>query len=467
MGYIAGEDRGQGSFLPARLDDYVGPASLVRLIDGFIAPLDLKRLAFVRAVSADTGRPGYDPRDLLRLYVWGYLNEVRSSRKLERECGRNVEVMWLMGRLAPDHKTIADFRRDNGAGIVKTSEAFVTFCREQGLLGRVAAVDGSKFRAAASPRRVLGVRAIERQTQRIDAKVAAYLAALDAADAAEAADEQITADHARVAAALAALLERRGELAALSIVLETGDRTTLVEGESEARALKLGSRRMLPVYNVQTAVDARSGLIVHHDVVDSAGDNRQLLPMALAAQAALGGGAVRVIADAGYSNGAQAAACEHAGIEPCVPANRSTGGTGGRFGRDAFQYQADRDAYVCPAGHAMRRTGFNKRDQLYSYGTKACPTCPLKAQCTTGKHRSVSRHRHEDALARMNARVEADPGLMRLRGCVAEPPFGTIKRMMAGGRMLMRGLANAATEIALSVLAYNIRRFRNLNLARA
>jgi transposase len=465
MGFVEGEERGQWSLLPARLEDYVGAGSLTRVIDAFVGQLDMRGLGFARSVPAGTGRPPYDPRDLLKLYVWGYLNEVRSSRKLERECGRNVEAMWLTRKLAPDFKTIADFRRDNGAGIVAASRALVEFCRAQGLLGRVVAIDGSKFRAAASTRDVIGAKKIAKAEVRIDAKIGEYLAALDAADAAEAEQEQVMADAARVAAALAALDAKKAALAAQSAALAASGRKALVEGEPEARVLKLAGR-LVPVYNVQTATDAGSGVIVHHAVITDAGDNRQLEPMAKAAQAALGGGPITAIADAGFSNGEQAAACEAAGIEPCAPANRSANAHGEFFPRDRFRYEAADDVYVCPAGQRLKRIGRSDRDQLYLYRTNACRTCPLKAQCTKGKRRTVTRHYHEDALERMNARVEADPGLMRLRGCVAEPPYGTIKRQMGNGRFLLRGLANVAGEIALSILAYNLRRIVTFAAAR-
>jgi transposase len=455
MGFVEGEDRGQLSLLPARLEDYVGAESLTRVIDGFIGQLDVHELGFARSVAAGTGRPPYDPRDLLKLYVWGYVNEIRSSRKLERACGQNVELMWLVRKLAPDFKTIADFRRDNGQGIVAASGALVAFCRAQGLLGRVVAVDGSKFRAAASVRDVIGAKKIAKAQARTDAKIKGYLAALDAADAAE--SEPVMADAARVAAALAALDAQKAVLAEQSAALAASGRKALVEGEPEARVVKLAGR-LVPVYNVQTATDAASGMIVHHDVITDAGDNRQLEPMAKGAQEALGGGPITVIADAGFSNGAQAAACEAAGIEPCAPANRSANAHGDFFPRADFRYACEDDVYVCPAGQRLERVGRSDRDQLYLYRTNACRTCPLKAQCTKGKRRTVTRHYHEDALARMNARVEADPGLMRLRGCVAEPPYGTIKRKMGNGRFLLRGLANVAGEIALSILAFNFRR---------
>lgn len=461
MGFVEGEERGQWSLLPSRLEDYVGAGALVRVIDRFIGQLELRVLGFERWAAAETGRPPYDARDLLRLYVWGYVNGVRSSRKLERACATNIEAMWLMRKLAPDHKTIADFRRDNGAGIVAASQALVAFCRAQGLLGRVVAIDGSKFAAAASARRVIGAKKLDTAEARIERRIKEYLTALDEADAAEAQQEQVMADAARVAAALAALDAQKEALSRQRAALAASGRKTLVEGEEEARALKLKGRTV-PVYNVQTATDAASGLIVHHAVITDAGDNRQLEPMAKAAQAALGGGAITVVADAGYSNGEQAAACEAAGIEPCAPANRSANAHGDFFPRSEFRYDAADDVYVCPAGQRLRRFARSDRDQLFLYRTNACRTCPLKGQCTKSRRRTVTRHYHEDALARMNARVEADPGLMRLRGCVAEPPFGTIKHMMGNGRFLLRGLTKVTGEIALSVMAFNLRRLVNL-----
>jgi transposase len=240
MSYIRGEDREQASFLPARIDDYVGAEAAVRVIDAFAEGLDVVGLGFVRAVPAATGRPGYDPRDLLKLYVYGYLNEVRSSRKLERECMRNVELMWLLRRLAPDFKTIADFRRENGPGIVGTCRAFVLFCREQGLFAtRLVALDGSKFRAAASAKRIMGEQDIAEEAARIDQRIAGYLADLDATDGIETDD----ADAERTAAALVELKARRAELAALAAMLEAEHRSILVEGEPDARSMGMGAGR--------------------------------------------------------------------------------------------------------------------------------------------------------------------------------------------------------------------------------
>jgi transposase len=353
MSYIRGEDREQASFLPARIDDYVGTEAAVRVIDAFAEGLNVVGLGFVRAVPAATGRPGYDPRDLLKLYVYGYLNEVRSSRKLERECRRNVELMWLLRRLAPDFKTIADFRRENGPGIVGTCRAFVLFCREQGLFAtRLVALDGSKFRAAASAKRIMGERDIAEEAARIDQRIAGYLADLDATDATETDD----ADAERTAAALVELKARRAELAALAAMLGAEHRTTLVEGEPDARSMGMGAGRKPPSYNVQAAVDVETSLIVHHEVTTEPTDNRLLYPMARATKEAVEADTLTVVADAGYSNGADAAACERDGITPCVPANRAVNNQGDFFDRTAFSYEPQTGPGSA-AFYTWRRTG--------------------------------------------------------------------------------------------------------------
>jgi transposase len=460
MSYVRGEDRGQAALLPAAIEDYVAADAPVRVIDAFVDGLDVRGLGFGRSVPAATGRPPYHPRDLLKLYLYGYLNEVRSSRRLERECSRNVEVMWLLRRLAPDFKTIADFRRDNSTAIIGTCRAFVLFCRDQGLFtARLVALDGSKFRAAASTKRVMGRREIAEETARLDRRIAEYLADLDESDASEP-DEAPSA----TAAALQALKARRAELDRLAAKLDAEARNTLVEGEPDARPMGIGKGPKPPSYNVQTAVDADTGLIVHHEVTSEPNDTRQLHPMAKATKDVLGVASLTVVADAGYSSGTAAAACEADGITACVPTNRSIHSQGGGtlFGRSAFIYQPQADAYICPAGHVLARKQVMHRDRLILYAARDCAGCSLKPRCTTAERRFVSRHLHEDALERTNARFQADPSLIRQRRCASEHPFGTIKRMTAGGRFLTRGLKKVSGEAALSVLAYNIIRAINL-----
>jgi transposase len=461
MSYIAGEERGQTALLPASLEDYVPSDASVRVIDAFVEGLDMAGLGFGRSVPAATGRPGYDPRDLLKLYVWGYFNEARSSRRLERECRRNVEAMWLLRRLAPDFKTIADFRRDNGPAIVGACRAFMLVCRDAGLFAaRLVALDGSKFRAAASAKKIVGRARIAEETARLDGKIAAWLAGLDEADAAEPDDAP-----GAVATAIAALQARRAELGRLAAKLEDEGRSTLVEGEEDARPMGMGRGAKPPSYNVQTAVDADTGLILHHEVTDEATDNRMLHPMAEATKQVLEREALTVVADAGYSNGAQASACEVDAITPCVPANRAINnhGDGTLFDRSAFVYEAGSDTFRCPAGRRLVRRQLHRDGTNVIYGSIDCSGCALKPQCTTAARRFVTRHLHEDALNRMNER--ATPGMMQRRRCAAEHPFGTIKRMMAGGRFLTRSLKGTRTEMALSVLAYNMLRAINIRAA--
>lgn len=463
MGYVKGEDRFQAALLPSVIDDYVDANAPVRVIDGFVSGLDVVGLGFGRAVVAATGRPPYNPRDLLKLYIYGYFNEVRSSRKLERECKRNVEVMWLLRRLAPDFKTIADFRRDNGTAIVGACRAFVQFCQETGLFrARLVALDGSKFLAASSRRRIMGQRQIAEETAQLERSIASYLTVLDQQDAAEADDAPDA-----VKLALAKLEHRRAELNAMSAKLEAQGRAMLVDGEDDARPMGKGNGPKPPSYNVQTAVDAATGLIIHHEVTDEPTDNRLLHPMAKATMTMLGRAELTVVADAGYSNGAQATACEADGITACAPANRAVNNQadGQMFDRSRFTYDPATDCFTCPAGESLaRKQADNKRRQVI-YAATDCSGCALKSKCTTAPRRLVKRHFDDDALNRMNDR--ADAKLMRQRRCAAEHPFATLKRKTQGGRFLTRNLKGTRTEMALSVLAYNILRAINIRAAAA
>lgn len=322
------------------------------------------------------------------------------------------------------------------------------------------ALDGSKFRAAASTKRVTGRREIAEEAVRLDRRIAEYLAGFDESDAREP-DEAPNA----TAAALQVLKSRRAELDRLAAKLDAEERTTLVEGELDARPMGIGKGPKPPSYNVQTAVDADTGLIVHHEVTSEPNDTRRLYPMAKATKDTLGVSNVTVVADAGYSSGTAAAACEADGITACVPTNRSihSQGDGTLFGRSAFVYKPETDTYICPAGHVLaRKQEAMRRDRMILYVARDCAGCLLKPRCTTAERRFVSRHQHEDALERMNARFQADPSLIRQRRCASEHPFGTIKRMTAGGRFLTRGLRKVSGEAALSVLAYNIIRTINL-----
>jgi transposase len=423
MGFIQGEGRTQGTLFPVRLDDFIPEDHVCRVIDAFVHRLDMEQLGFIRAEAAETGRPGYDPRDLLKLYLYGYLQQIRSSRRLEAECQRNVEVMWLLGRLSPDHKSIAEFRRLHRAAVVETGAELIRFARSLGLVrGEWIAIDGSKFRAVSSAVSVHERRALER-----------YLENMEAADC----EDEPVIENGAVASALEKLRNHP---------------------EPEVRLMHTAHGE-IPAYNVQTAVDAQYGLIVAQQVSDEVNDTRSLLPMAEAAQAAVGKPILNVVADAGYSNGEQASACEAKGIVPHVPAHRgvNTQGDGTLFDRTKFSYQEQSDTMLCPAGHELRRRHSNARAAVYASQAAVCGACPLKSQCTASSRRLVKRHLHEGALQRMQARATA--AAMRLRRSTVEHPFATLKYHIFGHpRFLLRGLSGAQTEISIAVMVYNLKR---------
>ncbi len=456
MNFISGADRSQPMLLPAMVEDYIAADCAVRVIDAFVASLDMHKLGFARARPAQTGRPGFDPSDMLRLYIYGYLNNLRSSRRLEKACRINLEIVWLLRKLAPDYKTIADFRRDNNAGITGACRAFVQFCRRANLfaaqLAQVA-IDGTKLRAAASRKRVMSEKEVAGETVELDRRIGDYLMAMDDADAGETDD---TSDR-QTMAALTELKARRHELLELAAEMAAGERDLGVDGEPEARPMGSGVGAKPPSYNVQTAVDPVSHIIVHHAVTTEATDNRMLYPMARAAKAVLEVEALVAIADGGYVNATQIAACEADKITPAVPVAPPANKQGDFYSADMFVYDAAADSFTCPAGRKLLRNGHNERDQANRYRAVDCSGCPLKRNCTSAPRRFVYRHIHHDALQRAGDRVKADKSLMTLRRSTVEHPFGTLKAYL-GNRFLLRGTLKAATETALAVLGYNLMR---------
>ena len=440
LAYIEGEARGQHTLFPSTLDELIPADHVCRVIEAFVSRLDLDKLGFVRAEPAETGRPGYDPRDLLKLYLYGYLQQLRSSRRLEAECRRNVEVMWLLGRLTPDYKSIAEFRRIHGEAVSGAGAELVSFARQVGLVrGEWVAIDGSKFRAVSSASAVREREAVKR-----------YLDQLENADA----QDEIVIDATAVAAALEKLKN---------------------DPEPEARLMRMTYGMTAPAYNVQTAVDAEHGIIVAQQVTTEASDNRSLLPMAEAAKRALDNPeALNVVADAGYSNGEQATGCEQRAILPHVPANRAINnkGDGTLFDRSLFLYDENTDTFRCPAQQTLHRKQVlsRKKSVIYAAPVEVCCHCPLKSQCTSTTRRFVQRHLHDGALQRMNARATAQA--MRLRRCTVERPFAMLKYAIFGHpRFLLRGLAGAQAEITLASIAYNLKTMINFlgasNLAAA
>ena len=455
MRHIEGDDRKQVALLPESLEDFVAVDHPVRVIDAYIDTLDVSALGFAKAQTKDTGRKPYHPGDLLKLYVYGYLNRVSTSRRLEHECQRNVEVMWLLRRLHPDFKTIADFRKDNGAAIRGACRAFIEFCRGAQLLpAEQVAIDGSKFKAAGSIDQALTRSFAKRDRAEIEQKVRAYLERLDRADAQ---DPQAQFDREQVQHALERLRRREQRLEVFERGMQESGLNEHCATEPEARLMRSGREGTVLGYNVQSAVEAQSGLIVHHEVTDAQSDGDQLLAMAEQTKETLGVDRLEVLADGGYSNGEHLDACERQGITATVP-RRIIPGSSAEFQKSAFEYDAEHDRYRCPAGEMLSRRGADPRRKLYLYKRSGCSPCPLQPRCTSADTRMVTRHFYEAAYARSEARLRADPSLMRRRMSIVERPFAVLKQLMALRRFSCRGKIAARTEMAIAVLAYNLKR---------
>ena len=459
-GFIEGEDRNQATLFPERLDDYVAEDSPVRVIDVFIDDLDISGLGF-KAEANDTGRPAYHATTMLKIYVYGYLNRVQSSRRLEREAQRNVELMWLVGRLAPDFKTIADFRKDNGEAIRLVCREFVMLCTKLNLLGNAfVAIDGSKFKAVNNRDRNFTRAKMKRRLAEVEASIDRYLDELASADRAEPAEDNTQCLEDKVAA----LREEMARLKKLEVrMLEAPDKQ-LSQTDPDARSMNSRGSGMVG-YNVQSAVDSQHHLIIAHEVTNVGSDRAQLAKMAKQAQAVLGRDKLEVVADRGYYNGDEIRACEQAGIEAYLPKPNTSGNKArGLFDRSEFHYKADDDEYECPAGERLiyRFTQMDKGKEIRRYWSSACTRCPIKNRCTTGQYRRIGRWVHEAVVERAQARLDSAPGVMRVRRATVEHPFGTIKSWMGSTHFSMKTLPRVSTEMSLHVLAYNLKRVINL-----
>lgn len=464
MAYIAGADRTQAVLLPEVLDDYVRADNPVRFLDAFVAQLELGALGFQRAVPADTGRPGYDPGDLLRLYLYGYLHRIRSSRRLERETHRNVELMWLLRRLTPDFKTIADFRRDHPAALKRVGREFLVLCRQLDLFGgELLAIDGSKFRAVNARDKSYTPARLATLQRAIDRTITRYLKELERQDAAEAGPAGPSAD--ALQEKIAALQQRQARYHALQQELAASGETARSLTDPDSRPMMSGGRIEV-CYNVQTAVDAKHKLIVAEDVTNAAGDRDQLSPMATAAQEALGGAAPVVVADQGYYHGAEIKTCVEAGLTPLVPRPLTSANEArGLFTKDDFVYDAVADGYRCPAGETLtyRTTTVELGRTIKNYRTSACGRCALKPRCTRNQDgRKLTRWVHEDLLEAMAQRLGRARALYAQRKALSEHPFGTMKRGMDQGHFLLKSLRKVRGEFSLTVLAYNLKRVLTL-----
>ncbi len=459
--FVEGEDRRQATLLPDCIEDYVSEENPVRVIEAFVAALDLAELGFEGVVPERTGRPGYHPATLLKLYVYGYLNRIPSSRRLEREAGRNLELMWLTGRLAPDFKTIADFRKDNGPAIRATCRRSVLLCRELGLLAEAAvAIDGSKFKAVNARERNYTLDVVRRRMERAEASVARYLAALETADRQE--EETARARTGRLKDRLAGLARRMERLREMEAAVRAAPDGQVSLTDPDARAMATsGKDTGIVGYNAQAAVDTRHHLIVAHEVTNVGNDRAQLSGMSEQAREAMGHEALTVLADRGCFDGGEILACERAGITPLVPKPMTSGAKAeGRFGKQDFVYVAEDDEYRCPAGERLtwRFDNVENGMALRDYWSSACPTCPIEARCTTGKERRIKRWEHEDVIDAMQRRLDQRPDAMRVRRQTAEHPFGTIKAWMGATHFLTRTLKRVGTEMSLHVLAFNMKR---------
>jgi len=460
--FIEGVDRSQTTLFPERLEDWVSEDNPVRVIDVFVDELDLGALGFDRVVPLWTGRPAYHPSILLKLYVYGYLNRVQSSRRLEREAGRNVEVMWLTGRLVPDHKTIADFRKDNGKAIRKVCAEFVSLCRQLDLFAPgCVAIDGAKFKAVNARDRNFTRAKMKRRLEQIEESVTRYLHQLDSADRQEASLARETKIE-RLTEKIAKLRQEVKRLKALEAEMLAAPDQQLSLTDPDARSMATSGRGSGIVgYNVQMAVDTEHHLIATHEVINEGTDRSQLSPMSKKAKEDLGTDTLDVVADRGYFDSQEILACSQAGITVTLPKPQTSGAKAkGHFVRQDFRYVAEEDVYICPAGERLtyHYTNVEAGRTLRRYWTNLCQQCAIKHLCTTGKERRIARWEHEHVLEDVERRLDENPEKMRTRRQTAEHPFGTIKSWMGYTHFQMKTLKNVRTEMALHVLAYNIKR---------
>ena len=451
--FIEGRDRHQVTLLPESLDEFIAEDNAVRVVDAFVDELDLQALGFEGAAPAVTGRPSYHPAVLLKIYVYGYLNRVQSSRRLERECQRNVELMWLTGRLAPDFKTIADFRRDNGAGLRGVCRRFVELCSHMKLFSEAAvAVDGSKFKAVNSRDRNFTPAKVAARKRQIEESIERYLDVLDKAD--------------RIKDKVKTLREQMRRMSQIEKQLAQQPEPQISLTDPDSRSMMSQAKGTGVVgYNVQVAVDTKNHLIVAHEVTNVGHDRGQLSKMASAAREAMDKPRLRAYADRGYFNGPQIKQCDDENITAFVPKPLTSGAKfEGRFDKRDFIYIAKDDEYRCPAGQrAIYR--FTREEgglQISRYWSSACPQCPMKPQCTPSDYRRISRWEHEAVLEKMQRRLDRQPEAMMLRRRTVEHVFGTLKHWMGSTHFLTRRLPNVATEMSLQVLAYNLKRVMSI-----
>lgn len=458
--FIAGEDRSQITLLPECLDDYITEDNPIRVIEVFVDEMDLGALGFAGVDPAATGRPAYHPSVLLKLYLYGYLNRIQSSRRLERETQRNIELMWLTGRLSPDFKTIADFRKDNGLAIRNVCREFVVLCRRLNLFSQaIVAIDGSKFKGVNAHDRNFTHGKVDKRLREIEHSIDRYLAAMETADRNP--SDITEAKTTRLRDKIETLKTQMAGLKQIKAKLDETPVGQISLTDPDARAMATSTSRGLVGYNVQTAVEAKHHLIVAHEVTNIGTDRRQLAKMARQAKDAMAASDLQVVADRGYFNGDEILACDAAGMTAYVPKPMTSEAKAeGRFDKADFVHEADTDTYRCPEGSKLiwRFARVEAGHLISRYWSSDCPHCQIKKQCTPSPYRRVSRWEHEATLEAMQQRLDHAPDMMRIRRQTVEHPFGTLKDWMGATHFLTRTLDRVITEMSLHVLAYNLKR---------
>jgi transposase len=456
--FIEGSSRTQSTLFPKQLDDYIAEDNPVRVIDVFVDEMDLSKMGF-KIIPADTGRPSYHPAIMLKLYIYGYLNRVQSSRRLEHETHRNVELMWLLGRLTPDFKTIADFRKNNTKAIQSVCREFVLICGKLDLYSDAfVAIDGSKFKAV-NHRDLNFTRAkLKYRLDIINESIAKYLKQIDSADRQEASESKVRVE--RLEKKISTLKEEVKRLNKIEKSIEATPDKQISLNDPDARSMKTRGTGIVG-YNVQAAVDTKHHIIVTHDVTNTGSDRAQLSKVAKQAKTVIGSDDLRVVADRGYYKGEEILECEQSGITTYLPKPQTSGNQAkGLFGKRDFIYRHESDTYECPGGEqaTYRFSREEKEKVIRRYWSSACLGCSIKKQCTTGQYRRISRWEHEAVLEVVDARLEEQSDMMKIRRSTVEHPFGTIKHWMGSTHFQMKTLKRVGTEMSLHVLAYNIKR---------
>jgi transposase len=459
--YVEGENRTQSTLFPESLDDYVAEDNPVRVVDVFVDELDLKALGFEGAEPEVTGRPAYHPGTLLKIYIYGYLNRIQSSRRLERETQRNVELIWLTGRLSPDFKTIAGFRKDNGKAIRRVCREFIVLCRSLDFFSEaIVAIDGSKFKAVNNRDKNFTDHKLKARMQQLEESIARYLADLDRADRDPTLVTEARVEHLKQKLETVKAQMQRLKQIGKQMAAAPDGQVSLTDPDARSMATS-GHRTGIVGYNVQTAVDAKNHLIVAHEVTNVGSDRAQLSSIAKQTREAMGTATLTALADRGYFKGEEILECERAGIDALVSKPQTSNNQAkGQFDKRDFRYIAADDEYQCPAGQRAiwRFTTIEHGMTMHKYWSSACPRCPIKAQCTSGEYRRVTRWEHEEVLEAMQARLYQMPQASRVRRQTVEHAFGTLKAWMGATHFLTKTLPRVSTEMSLHVLAYNLKR---------